>query len=287
MTPRLDLSPPAPGTNVTSRTWRSSVARLSVELGVVAVGVLIALWADGWVTEQRERSIERSRIDALRDNVVATRERLRVAQAEARSAREALTLIAYWQDVDELNGNPGVVVSGLLFGSVFTPEMNVYADLKSSGDLALLRSAELRQALALMDATLEQLALRQSDLAMVQQLNFDPFLIRELSLAGSLGPLLGLEGLPTDDAAPTLDLRILRNLALFKVDMVSLLLDTYAEALDVLDSVEEAMIGGGDQAGKENSGDSGAGEGGGERRGAGPFPTDPGRTPPSSPRERS
>jgi hypothetical protein len=221
---------------VTSRTWRSSVARLSVELGVVAVGVLIALWADGWVTEQRERSIERSRIDALRDNVVATRERLRVAQAEARSAREALTLIAYWQDVDELSGNPGVVVSGLLFGSVFTPEMNVYADLKSSGDLALLRSADLRQALALMDATLEQLALRQSDLAMVQQLNFDPFLIRELSLAASLGPLLGLEGLPTDDVAPTLDLRVLRNLALFKVDMISLLLDTYEEALHVLDT---------------------------------------------------
>ena len=216
MTLWLDLSPPAPVTSVTSRTWRSSVARLSVELGVVAVGVLIALWADGWVTEQRERSIERSRIDALRDNVVATRERLRVAQAEARSAREALTLIAYWQDVDELSGNPGVVVSGLLFGSVFTPEMNVYADLKSSGDLALLRSADLRQ--------------------------------------GSLGPFLGLEGLPTDDAAATLDLRILRNLALFKVDMVSLLLDTYAEALDVLDAAEEAMTGGGDQGGNENSG---------------------------------
>ena len=36
--------------------------------------------------------------------------------------------------------------------------------------------------------------------------------------------------------------------------MVSLLLDTYAEALDVLDAAEEAMTGGGDQGGNENSG---------------------------------
>lgn len=228
--------------SVTARTWRAPLARLGAELAVIVLGVLIALWADGWVAERRDRAVERSRIEALMDNVAATRERLRAAQELARSAREALTLIVYWEDAEEVGRHQDLISSGLLFGPVFTPEINVYADLKNSGDLALLRSADLRQALARMDATFEELDLLQADLTMVQQLNFDPFLLREFPLAGTLGPFLGLEGLPADAVATDFDLRLIRNLALFKLDLIAQVLAGYDDAFDVLRLVEAALL---------------------------------------------
>lgn len=227
--------------SVNAPAWRPSLARLAAELAVIVLGVLLALWADGWVAERRDRAVERSRVEALRDNLEATRERLQDAREEAASAREALTLIAYWEDPAEAAERQDVISSGLLFGPAFTPEMNVYDDLKSSGDLALLRNGGLRQALARMDATFEQLALIQADLTMVQQLNFDPFVVREFSLAGALGPILDLDGLPTDAVVPDFDMRVLRNLALFKLDLVTQLLDLYEDAFDVMRQVEEAM----------------------------------------------
>ncbi len=180
-------------------------------------------------------------MSALRDNVVASRIRLEDARVEAQAAREALTDIAYLRDAGEVGRRSDLVLSGLLFGPIFTPEMNVYDDLKSSGDLALLRNVDLRQALARMDAIFEQLDLLQADLSTVQQLNFDPYVVRELALGPSLGPFMGLDDLPVDSAPAPSDLRTLRNLALFKLDLVTQLLAEYDAAADALDSVEEAM----------------------------------------------
>jgi hypothetical protein len=217
------------------------VARMSAELGIIVLGVLIALWADGWVAERADREVERNRIEALRDNLDATRARLTDAAEEARAAQEALESIAYWRDVTTVGQQQELVLFGLLFGPVFTPETNVYADLKNSGDLGLLTSPELRQALAHMDAVLEQLALLQSDLTMVQQLNFDPFVVRAFDLGQTMGPFLGLEELPSAGPAPELDMRLLRNLALFKLDLVIQLGNQYEKVAAALDAVERAM----------------------------------------------
>jgi hypothetical protein len=175
--------------------------------------------------------------------VIASRTRLADARDEAQAAHEALVQIVYMEDAAAVGQNAELILSGLLFGPIFTPEINVYDDLKSSGDLALLTNVELRQGLARMDAIFEQLALLQADLTTVQQLNFDPYVVRRLTLGSSLGPFLGLEDLPAD-ASPRMesdDMRTLRNLALFKLDLVTQLLAEYDEAADALDSVEEAM----------------------------------------------
>lgn len=225
-----------------SRSRRPGLlVRLSAELAIIVLGVLLALWADAWVGARADRRIEQNRVEALRDNVVASRIRLEDASEEAKAAYEALAEIAYWQDPARVSEREDLVLQGFLFGPVFTPEVNVYADLKSSGDLALLTNVELRQALARMDATFEQLALLQADLTMVQQLNFDPFVVREFALGATMGRYLGLEGLPADAPSSEVDPRILRNLALFKLDLVEQLLVHYADAADALDAVEAAM----------------------------------------------
>lgn len=231
-------------TDRTSRTWRASAARLGGELTVIILGVLIALWADGWVQRSAERRVESSRIVALRDNVAATRSRLSSALEDARRAAEALGRVARWEDWPDLDGDvEDLLLQGLLFGPSFAPEINVYIDLKSSGDLGLLRSAELRQALARMDATLEQLQFLQDDLISVQQLNYDPWIIDHLSLAGSFAAYLGLEGVPESPSTPTGDLSVLRNLALFKLDLVSQLVAQLGEASGALDAVDVALDG--------------------------------------------
>lgn len=215
--------------------------RLIAELGIIVLGVLIALWADEWVGERADREVEHNRIEALRDNLQATRVRLDDAVEEVRAAEKALTLAAYWQDPATLSQNQDVVLSGLLFGPVFTPEINVYDDLKNSGDLGLLTNAKLRQALAHMDAVFEQLSLLQADLTMVQQLNVDSFVVQELGLAATMGQYLGLENLPADVPNPDIDMQRVRNLSLFKLDLVRQLHLNYERAEEALDAVEHAM----------------------------------------------
>lgn len=216
------------------------LARLAAELGVIVVGVLIALWADGWVADRADRRVEASRIEALRDNLEGTRERLADAREEAMDSREALERIVRWTDASQALEESGTVLRGLFFGPVFTPELNVYADLKNSGDLALLRNAGLRQALARMEATLEQTRLMQDDLLTVQQLRYDPFVLDNFALVRSLGPFLGLDDLP-DDPSPVPDMRELRNLALFKLDLVTQMLGLYSDAESSIDAVEAEM----------------------------------------------
>lgn len=224
------------------RGWQVPAVRLGSELAVIILGVLVALWADGWVQQSAGRRVEASRIVALGDNVSATRARLAEALDDAESAAAALRVIASWEAVPELDeGTEDLLLRALLFGPGFTPEINVYIDLKSSGDLGLLRSAELRQALARMDATLEQLRFLQDDIITVQQLNYDPFVVETLSLDGGFANYLGVVGVPRGPITVPGDLRLLRNLALFKLDLVSQLVGKLSETAQTLDAVEEAL----------------------------------------------
>ena len=225
--------------------WHTSATRLGGELMVIILGVLIALWADGWVQSRAELRTEASRIVALGDNVDATRERLGVAMLDAEEADRALREIARWEAAPELDGETEqTLISALLFGPSFTPEVNVYMDLKSSGDLALLRSSDLRQALARMDASLEQLQFLQADLITVQQLNYDPFVMENLSLSGGFAEYLGVEEVPRSQPRSPLDLIVLRNLALFKLDLVRQLVRQLNVTDEALVAVDEALAAG-------------------------------------------
>ena len=114
-------------------------------------------------------------------------------------------------------------------------------DLMSSGDLALLRSSDLRQALARMDASLEQLQFLQADLITVQQMNYDPFVIENLSLSDGFAGYLGVEEVPRSPPRSPLDVGVLRNLALFKLDLVRQLVRQLNVTDEALVAVDEAL----------------------------------------------
>lgn len=215
------------------------VVRLVAELGIIVLGVLIALWADGWVAERADRRTETARIQALRANVVATRARVAAARKDAEYVSKALEQVVYWEDLEALEGEKlGVLMRAYLFGPSFTREMNVYSDLENSGELALLTSADLRQALAVMDAALDAVESAQADLLTIQQLNLDPFVVEHLAMSPGAGEILGLKGLPVDTVESLPGLRIFHNLALFKLDLIHQVGLRYAEADAALQAVE-------------------------------------------------
>lgn len=204
--------------------WHGVLGRLSAEVAVVVLGVTIALWADGWVAERNDRAVETARLGALQDNVNVTLAELREARDNAAGAADALRELVSLKQRDRHDDEVEELLRyGFLYGPTFFPELNVYDDLKNSGELALLTNPELRRSLATMETRLELARFAQADLITVMQLNFDSYLITHLDLRSLYGPLTGLDHIAE---ASELDLGFMsdmkfRNLVLFKLDMIA------------------------------------------------------------------
>jgi hypothetical protein len=224
--------------------WRKSLGRLGAEVSVVVLGVTIALWADGWVAERNDRSVEASRLSALQDNVSVTLAVLSTARDNAGGAAAALReLVSLQRDNRNDDEIEELLRYGLTYGPTFFPELNVYDDLKNSGELALLTNPELRRSLATMDARLEQARFAQADLLTVMQLNFDSYLITHFDLRWLYGSLTKLD----QDTEPSeVDLGFtsemeFQNLVIFKLDMVEQVEAAYQEAEDALMAVQQTI----------------------------------------------
>lgn len=216
---------------------RRLAGRLFAEFVVIVLGVWIALWAEGWVAERNNRAVEAARLRALSENIHQTLEAVRSEQENAAGASQALReLISLSEVSNDHSGILGALSYGLLYVPAFTPELNVYDDLTSSGELALLTNPGLRQALSAMEATLRGVADAQFDISTVQQLNFDRYLLNSVDLRPILGPMLDLPDLA---AAPPSDFEFIittefRNLALFKLDLI-------VQTRDALEGAEERL----------------------------------------------
>ncbi len=223
-------------------TGRSLALRLAAELGVIVLGVWIALWADGWAADRNGRRTEAARLEALGENIQQTRTVLAEEYDATLGAAEALQALTAVDD-ETLSRDRAAVGRRFLLGffhvPAFTPELNVYEDLRSSGELGLLTDPELRQALSAMDATFELLAAAQEDLATVQQLNVDPYLRERIDLRPCLGFYLELPdaGDPAEADLGFLTSREARNLALFKLDLMV----QVAEAMTRADSASRRV----------------------------------------------
>ena len=205
--------------------WRELAGRLSAEFLIIVLGVTIALWADGWVAQRADQAEEVARLHALRDNVTQTLAELAKAREEAQGGAEALRrLVTISPGETDPEHIDQMLRYGLLYGSDFYPELNVYDDLKSSGELALLTNSDLRQSLAIMDSRLGLVRLAQEDLATVQQLNVDAYMIERMDLRSFYGSLT----LTGDDDSPRTVLPDLsftsemafHNVVLLKLDVV-------------------------------------------------------------------
>ncbi len=226
------------------KTWRGLLGRLPAEFAVVVLGVTIALSADSWVAERSDRSVEAARLIALQDNVNVTLAELRTARANAAGAADALRELALLQHREHRDGEVGELLRyGLLYGSIFYPELNVYDDLKSSGELALLTNPELRRALATMDSRLELMRFAQADLTTVQQLNVDLYMINQLDLRSFYGSLTGLDRISEaseTDFGFTSNIKF-RNIVFLKLDLVTQVQAAFQNLENALMAVQQSI----------------------------------------------
>lgn len=243
--------PPGPGSEETKpdvrtarpgvvRPWRTLAPRLGLEFAVVVFGVFIALWGDAQVAARAERRIEAARLEALRAGITTSLAELREFIGNLGDDRVLLrAILVPSAGTGETAARTTEAVAIALLGgtSTFHPQLAVYDDLRSSGELSLLDPG-VRTTLSAMDQRLRRLDDAQKDLTTVQQLNFDGFAMRNVDLVPLLGGYLELDA---DMDPPTrgqydalLASREFRNLAVFRLDLIT-------NVLTVSRGLEEAL----------------------------------------------
>ena len=227
-----------------SERWHEYVGRIGIEFLIVVLGVTVALWADSWVAERANRDKEVARLHGLLDNVSSSLIDLRAERENASGAAEALQrLVRYAAKPVPDNELGDLLQYAFLYGSSFSAELNVYEDLKNSGELALLSNTELRQALAKMDSRLVQVKLAQSDLMAVMHDNFDSYWAKHADMRLVYAGVSGFEGFAQDGEA---DYRFVldpefRNRMMLKLDLVLWITYSLKDAEDALLNVENAI----------------------------------------------
>jgi hypothetical protein len=223
--------------------WRELSVRLSAEFAIVVLGVTVALWADSWVADRADREEEIKRLLALQENIAETITDIVEERENISGATDALHSLLSFQNIPT-EQRIETLGYGLLYGPVFTPELNVYDDLKNSGELALLTNADLRSSLAKMETRLGILQLAMSDLSDVQHLEIDSFVVNETELRFFYGAHLGVEQKTVEtesDIGFMSDIRF-QNRVLLKLDLIAELETRLADAESALEEVHRTIM---------------------------------------------
>ena len=181
---------------------------------------------------------------ALLDNVDVSLADLRSTSDDATEVADILRKLTALREYDLPAAEmQSLLLSGLLYGPSYSPELNVYDDLKNSGELALLTNPDLRRALARMESRPRLIELAQSDFAAVQELSIDSYIIDHIDMRLVYGFSLG-----TDYVVGDVD-KILeytseiqfQNRILLKLDLVTSIETDYSNMESALLDVQEII----------------------------------------------
>lgn len=137
--------------NIASNLRRQHWGPAVIELLIVAVGILMAFQVDRWWEARRDREAERQHIDRLIDDLESDAKNLEygVTLAEFR-----LSLARLLMDVAEhpelaMQSPVDFIVAVRQAAFTYTPALtsNTFDELRSTGNLRLLRDSELKNAL--------------------------------------------------------------------------------------------------------------------------------------------
>jgi hypothetical protein len=142
-----------------NRGTRSFALRLVAEFLVIVVGVLVALGVDSWAASQRERTLEAEYLSRLLDDVRYDLRELSLVDSVSRIAGAASRMLHTPSVVDTL-GPSRLVSAVLVVGNVRIPDpsRSTFDELINSGQIVLIRSEEVRRALASYDRTINELS---------------------------------------------------------------------------------------------------------------------------------
>ena len=128
-------------------SWRLALG----ELVIVALGVLIALWADQAMQARQERALAVSYLERLQTDIRADIEALTFSSNQARNRLEITRQVDAWLNDTEAAPDPELLVLNAHYAGVtFSPTISSYTidELKSTGDLRLLENQALKRQVA-------------------------------------------------------------------------------------------------------------------------------------------
>lgn len=128
-------------------SWRLALG----ELVIVALGVLLALWADQAMQARQEAAREVGYLERLLEDVRADLRSLRFSADQARNRLAITRRVDAWLHDPNAEPDPDSLVTDVHFaGVVFPPTISKFTidELKSTGDLRLLRNGALKRQIA-------------------------------------------------------------------------------------------------------------------------------------------
>lgn len=128
-------------------SWRLALG----ELVIVALGVMIALWADQWMEARQEAAMEVAYLERLQTDLEADLRSLRFSADQARNRLAITRQVDAWLDDPAAAPDPdSLVLKAHFAGVLFPPMISRFTidELKSTGDLRLLRNEALKRQIA-------------------------------------------------------------------------------------------------------------------------------------------
>jgi hypothetical protein len=128
-------------------SWRLAVG----ELVIVALGVLIALWADQAIQARQDADLAISYLEGLQTDIRADISALRFSSEQARNRLAIIRQVEAWLHDPAASPDPDSLVMNVHYAGVtFFPTISRFTieELKSTGDLRLLKNQTLKRQVA-------------------------------------------------------------------------------------------------------------------------------------------
>ena len=169
-----------------SNTNNIQWGRTAAEVVAIVVSILLAFWIDTWWEDRKEARLEVVYLLELQEDFEQNKSRLEEQAAEfeetARSMfvlQEQSALESPSMSISELNEN----FSQIINMSSFFPVNRAYANMTGSGDLRIIRSRPLKNALAEYYAAAQVVGLVQNTHEMELVQIYEPYIIENLDYA--------------------------------------------------------------------------------------------------------
>ena len=169
-------------TNTNNIQWK----RTAVEGVAIVVSILLAFWIDTWWEDRREARFEVAYLIELQDDFELNKSKLESLTAELEDTirsmlvlQEQSALDSPSMSVSELNEN----FSQIINMTTFYPINRAYANMTGSGDLKLIRSRPLKNALAEYYAAAQITVLVQNTHEMELVQIYEPYISENLDYA--------------------------------------------------------------------------------------------------------
>ncbi len=227
-------------TNTNNIQW----GRTAAEGAAIVVSILLAFWIDTWWEDQKEARFEVVYLYELQEDFEHNKSKLEISTARLEGVirstlvlQEQSALASPSLPVAELNEN----FRSITLMPTFIPVNRAYANLTGSGDLRLIESRQLKNALAEYYAAAKETVMIQNTHEMELVQVFEPYIVENLDfLAVAISRVEDFPLPPPVDEASILDVlttRKFRNILAQKWVITTDLLNQYRGMLERTNNV--------------------------------------------------